>query len=760
MRLYHFLGSIYFAIFLITASALFVVVGTLIEAKTESHDFAARYTYNNPIFIALLWGFFINILLSALRRWPFKVRHIPFLTTHCGLLMLLGGALVKSYFGVQGNMSIIEGAASQHIFQPDTLVVQVQKRDPETLSRSITKYYPLEQLMKKRIVSDAFPELQIKLMDYVPHSMEVLESWIKQGHVMIAGIKPFPVIDDNMQELPVGAQIKIHRDGRELWDFYGVQAEDISKAAQKVYLQGMELNIRNIDDDTIFYQGPLAHALENQLAQLSFHFSSVTGFEQPSLLVTLENEKIEVPLTGPKSLWNINQTPPYAGKSPYEITLKRNPAIAFIQDRQGDIFLFAFDPHGRVHEQAFRKDNFNSYIAYDEGYGGYGIQAEIPFYSTPSSYKEVEQKSLGHLAAVLRESGVTKGELSPPLQILEKACSDAGYDFVDTCMAFLIEWNKVNRWLYPIEKPLPSRLHEVFSKLSWEQVPEVEQNASRWVSLLFKDLEPKLTQNNDLIALLKQQHWPFVAPLEAMRNDPKSQQLALTQQVFYFAKQMPKPPTVDHTPNTNAHLLSAYLRAYGIHLSDILIPHEEKGERPLLFGRLSPNRKVLSPLTKLEDNLPGITILMDNGTKKETIALTYDRYGTGLRWPILMGEYLVRFQPMYKDLPYRIRLRNARQINYAGSSQPYSYESDLIVTNNQGNVVETTISMNHVYETWDGYRFYLANMTPPGETSIKRVQIIVNYDPAKYYLTYPGALIMSLGILLLFWMWPYGKKTQ
>ncbi|WP_039376566.1 hypothetical protein, partial [Parachlamydia acanthamoebae] len=62
-----------------------------------------------------------------------------------------------------------------------------------------------------------------------------------------------------------------------------------------------------------------------------------------------------------------------------------------------------------------------------------------------------------------------------------------------------------------------------------------------------------------------------------------------------------------------------------------------------------------------------------------------------------------------------------------------------------------------VYETWDGYRFYLANMTPATENSAKRVQIVVNYDPAKYILTYPGAIILSMGILLLFWS-PYRKK--
>ena len=95
-KLYHFLGSLYFALFLILVTALFVMAGTFFEAVTQSHRFAASWTYESSFFYLLLWGFFINILISALRRWPFKLSHIPFLITHLGLLMILAGVMVKN----------------------------------------------------------------------------------------------------------------------------------------------------------------------------------------------------------------------------------------------------------------------------------------------------------------------------------------------------------------------------------------------------------------------------------------------------------------------------------------------------------------------------------------------------------------------------------------------------------------------------------------------------------------------------------------
>ncbi|MBA3817208.1 MAG: cytochrome c biogenesis protein ResB, partial [Parachlamydiaceae bacterium] len=143
------------------------------------------------------------------------------------------------------------------------------------------------------------------------------------------------------------------------------------------------------------------------------------------------------------------------------------------------------------------------------------------------------------------------------------------------------------------------------------------------------------------------------------------------------------------------------------------------------------------------------------------LSLGYDRFAQGLKWPILNGAYLLRFQPLFEEIPYNIRLRQAHQINYANSQQALSYESDIIVTDlRSGESFEKTISMNQVHETWDGYRFYLSNITSGDESSVKRIQIVVNHDPAKYWLTYPGAIILSLGIILLFWMKPYRKQKE
>ena len=169
-----------------------------------------------------------------------------------------------------------------------------------------------------------------------------------------------------------------------------------------------------------------------------------------------------------------------------------------------------------------------------------------------------------------------------------------------------------------------------------------------------------------------------------------------------------------------------------------------------------PPLELIAPLTrswrlkplpkKREEATPCIRLLADDGKSSEIFTLSFDRYGQQFKWPILGGKYLVGFQSDRTKIPSHIRLRAARALNYPGTEQAYSYEADVLIDEE-----EATLSMNHVFEK-NGYRFYLANMIA-SPTGARQVQIVVNYDPAKYWLTYPGAIILALGILLLYSRW-------
>lgn len=789
-RFYKFLGSIRFAITLIGAVTIFVIAGTLIESITGSHRFAVHYTYGNPIFGLLLWGFFVNILFSALQRWPFKLRHIPFLITHLGLLMLLSGAIIKNSWGIQGSMGIIEGSASQEIFLPDTYVIEIEKKGDD--NKIVKMQYELIPNIKGRIHDSSrnFPELAIKLLDYTPHSLERFDIWIKDGYGFISGIRPFEILEeiglDKTAPLPIAATAKLHPLSIP-WNIMAFQSDNIEELARKIYLQGLTIQVHDNVTNHNLFQGTLEEILKSPIIwkegraifDLQFDYSQILGFTEPKLIVdisylkdSLEKEKISIPLAGSDSLINQNVLKPYLGSPSLEIDLFRTPVLAFIQDLQNDVYLFAYDAHGQVYDESFRPDNLNSLISYDDGFGGYYVQAKLPFPCFSCSRKDKESADLVYLSKHLRSSLEDKPILSPPLEVLKNACEKTDSDFVESCLAFLYQWDKRGGWLFPEKQPLTGEIKNVISSLDLESISLKEKKAAYWISRILPEIEKQLRQEKDLLEILSDRGWPILEELRNFKSGIKCTPeetgvilLALCRQIFAVAEELPEVNLKDPlSDEKKAVLFSAYLRAYNIHLQNIIPPADDQQRKERLIAYhgvsdtsneiiletpLTINHHSLMPLKKLEDNLPKITLLLAEGKTQEKITLAYDRYGTGLHWPAIKGKYLLRFQPKFQKIPYRIRLRDARQINYANSSQPYSFESDLIITDGLRSI-EKTISMNNVHETWDGYRFYLANISPPNENSVQRIQIVVNHDPAKYYLTYPGAILIAIGIILLF----------
>lgn len=187
MRMIRWLGSYRFAILLLVCVLLFVITGTIIEEKSGSHSLAASWVYESPLFLALLAGFFVNILLSALLRYPFRVRHLPFLMTHLGLLMILSGVFVKTLFGTQGALFLKEGTASNSLLLSKSYALHLE-------SKEMRYSFPLKEGEVQTLTDAPFP---LKVLAWYPHGEERFDRWFQNDQLLIAGLPPLEVLKTN-----------------------------------------------------------------------------------------------------------------------------------------------------------------------------------------------------------------------------------------------------------------------------------------------------------------------------------------------------------------------------------------------------------------------------------------------------------------------------------------------------------------------------------------------------------------------------------
>jgi len=739
-KLYHFLGSVHFAMTLIGITALIVIGGTFLESATESHLFASHFTYSHPLFSLLLGCFFVNILIAALHRCPFQLRHIPFLTAHIGLLMILAGALTKTFFGLQGTMVLFEGSGSQNVYFPHTLGLSIETQE------KVSRLYPLQKCwtggfspsIKETDSKTCFPDLQIQLLSLTPHSEEEIQAWIHGDIGKIIGLPPFPVYDWPHQLEP-----SLRTKSPLFQEIYAFRNSDIPTILQAVYPDRLEVWITDRSTGHLLDRFMLTDAIKNHQAKLQFN-----GEENFQGILHLPKWGLTISLFGPDSLMLQN--------SRHIVDLKGPSKLLFAEDNQHNVFLFSITASGEIWSKMFPKNQLDSVVVYGKGFGGYTSLVTLPF---PTTRQDKEDALLFGLERQFRQSLKRDPSLSPPLKLFQTSCEKAEMDFVNTFLLFLKKWKESNRWQLNTNQPI--------THLNWDEVPENDRKGCFWASQILANIEHQREQGEDIIELLEKRMWPLTQQLKILKEGGASENELVThfiRQVFLLAPQL---PLIDHiTPGSASKAFCIYLKAYGIELDTILpTPADYEEMQQWLFNSkgissssLTPQLTLESPLAilhrpatpqyHLEENIPMVTLQFQENHQKEVITLRYDPHQSNLKQPILGGKYLVRLQTMSTSIPHRLRLRQARALTYPNSTQPFSYECDLIITDNQSSLTEEiTLSMNNVWETQDGHRFYLANISSGDVPDIKKVQIAVNRDPAKAFLTYPGVIILVIGMV-------------
>lgn len=759
--IFHYLGSIRFAILLIASTAIIVAIGTVLESVTDSHGYASELTYESWLFSAMLCGFFINILFSALRRYPFKMRHIPFLITHCGLLMIITGQLMKKQQGLQGILFIAEGSGSNKVLLPNTYVVSLTENNENK-----TKYYfevPKDKTPFRRLKlqpESPSTDLKLTLMHFSDNTKEELQSFIKADEMLTLLGYPPQLFEKDLQTTAFKQQIALNSQS---WNIKALVVEAFHSTFTRYFNDHVSIRIIDNRSETLIDTIPLVQFFNEGLntpygnikGRLSYTFENTW---QPTLHVEFEDNDdraIEIPLQGEKALQNLIAHPSL-GQGPLSFDLVALPALLFMK-RANAPALFGWTKDGEIIYKPLDGDSDARMIAYDDGYLGYTKELNADIHAS----RLLQQRhSLDELEVLLMAEN--DRSLAPPLELFRQACALAEVDFAPAAIEFLSLWDKEGGWLYSPINSNSLDLKKALKMIPWHSLPKNLLIGCRFTAKLFDNIETQFKKPSDIRKYLIDNQFP-VSLLPHSEDTLEVMLQKITHQMFAIsddkiASLMEKIDSKDH--RISARFLSALFRLYDIHLSMISNLKANVTDTINLEAVLKPHHRPIDRITQIEKETPAIWLRVEQGNHKEVISLAYDRNASAIQWPILNGQFIARFQPIVIEIPHRLRLRQARKITYPDTSQPYSYEADLWIKEFMSPVEQAkTLSMNNVHETTDSYRFYLSNIFPHDDASMKKVQIVVNRDPTKYMLTYPGGILVTLGALLLFWIWPKTKYS-
>jgi hypothetical protein len=196
-RLVKFFGSLKLAVVVLSFLAVGMAVGTFLESR-ESSRVAAQVVYRSWWFNGLLALLAVNIAAAALTRWPWKRKHVGFVITHTGLIILLGGCSAAFHYGTEGMLELHEGEPPANVVRVEDEALTIVVPETGVRTKVPLRIKPNGVIRPKAIQSSK--DLQLTLDAFLPNSL-VLQL-VEEG-----GTEPNPALQFQLKSEMAGQDV-------------------------------------------------------------------------------------------------------------------------------------------------------------------------------------------------------------------------------------------------------------------------------------------------------------------------------------------------------------------------------------------------------------------------------------------------------------------------------------------------------------------------------------------------------------------------
>lgn len=120
----HILGSLKLAVILLITIASAIAFATVMESKFDS-AVARYYIYDAAWFNVWLLALALNLLCAAFTRWPWQKKHVGFVVTHAGIILMLAGAVIGRTLGFEAYVTLDKTKPPEHrlVMHEDILAI-------------------------------------------------------------------------------------------------------------------------------------------------------------------------------------------------------------------------------------------------------------------------------------------------------------------------------------------------------------------------------------------------------------------------------------------------------------------------------------------------------------------------------------------------------------------------------------------------------------------------------------------------------------
>ncbi len=137
-KIIHFLASVKLAVVIILYLCVVIAWGTIVESRYDAQ--AAKVKVYDSLWMYIGFTALATSLIAVMvDRWPWKLRHAPFIFAHLGIIAILIGSVQTLRWGLDGSMVIGIGQSQKQVTIPEQQIMIYASFDGNRLSKIYEK---------------------------------------------------------------------------------------------------------------------------------------------------------------------------------------------------------------------------------------------------------------------------------------------------------------------------------------------------------------------------------------------------------------------------------------------------------------------------------------------------------------------------------------------------------------------------------------------------------------------------------------------